>query len=337
MVKNGGPHLMKKVQSKNAIPIEEMAKVFDRLDISLKKLLELYSDPEDTTGSLYFNEKEIEKYLSEEDLEDYRALKEEYEEKEGFMLIGKVEEYEKEARFRQIVRRFSKAVKKQLDLEEKKRIHTDLRSVILHVEMRPLMYLRRRSIYELDAFLRNIVYGAYALGKTYADTLDENSYWGYFSEWLGKKYESTNSMGWCQILMEQEHDEEKAFWRFFDEFRDYLEEVENYKSKSEVIEYLVQNLMEPSDFEAESLEAELENYPNKYAREYYERSCYQLKVYRIKKDERYGKHRRYLQTFYVDRNLARIWVRYRDTLLYQTLEEFLKDNEKWYQLTKIEE
>lgn len=328
---------MKKVQSKNAIPIEEMAKVFDRLDISLKKLLELYSDPEDTTGSLCFNEKEIEKYLSEEDLEDYRALKEEYEEKEGFMLIGRVEEYEKEARFRQIVRRFSKAVKKQLELEEKKRIHTDLRSVILHVEMRPMMYLRRRSIYELDAFLRNIIYGAYALGKTYADTLDENSYWGYFSEWLGKKYESVNSMDWCQILMEQEHDEEKAFWRFFDEFRDYLEEVEQYKSKSEVIEYLVQNLMEPSDFEAEHLEAELENYPNKYAREYYERSCYQLKVYRIKKDERYGKHRRYLQTFYVDRNLGRIWVRYRDTLLYQTLEEFLKDNEKWYQVIKIEE
>ncbi|MBE6022884.1 MAG: hypothetical protein E7231_06575 [Cellulosilyticum sp.] len=328
---------MKQAQKKTNIRIEDMARVFNRLNISLKKLLELYLSTDDTIGNLHFDKKEIEKYLSEEDAEDFNELQKVCEERESFMLIGQVEEYEKEARLRQIMRNFNRAIKKELILEDQQGINTDLRTVILHVEMRPMMYLRRRSIYELDAFLRNIVYGAYALGKTYSDTLDENSHWGYFSEWLGKKYESAMSMGWCQILMEKEHDEEKAFWRFFDEFRDYLEEVEHYKSKREIMDYLIENLMEPSAFIEESLEAELENYPNKYAREYYERSCYQLKVYRIKKDERYGKHRRYLQTFYVDRDLARIWVRYRDTFLYQTLEEFLKDNEDWYRLHIIEE
>lgn len=330
---------MKEVQNKVSVSIEDMARVFSMLNISLKKLLQLYNGSSHTIGSLYFDKKELKKYLCDKDIKDYKALSHEYIEKDGFMLIGQVEEYEKEARLRQIVRNFDQAIKKELSKEKKKAsgINTDLRSVILHVEMRPLVYLRKRSIYELDAFLRNIVYGGYALGKTYADTLDENSYWGYFSEWLGKKYESTNSMSWCQILMEQEHDEERAFKRFFDEFRDYLEEVEHYKSKNEVIELLIERLIEPAIFKEEGLEAELENYPNKYAKEYYERNCYQIKVYRVLQNERYGRHRRYLQTFYVERDLERIWVRYKDTILYQTLEEFLKDNTEWYRLKKLEE
>ena len=330
---------MKEVQNKVSVRIEDMAKVFSQLNISLKKLLELYSGSNHTMGSLYFDKRELKKYLTDKDIKDYKILSNEHREKEGFMLIGQVEEYEKEARLRQIVREFDRAIKKEVVKGKKKEpsINTDLRSVILHVEMRPLVYLRKRSIYELDAFLRNIVYGGYALGKTYADTLDENSYWGYFSEWLGKKYESANGMSWCQILMEQEHDEERAFNRFFDEFRDYLEEVEHYKSKSEVIELLIERLVDPITFKEEGLEAELENYPNKYAKEYYERSCSQIKVYRVLQNEQYGRHRRYLQTFYVERNLERIWVRYKDTILYQTLEEFLKDNEEWYCSKKIED
>lgn len=322
---------MKRVQEKTSISIEDMARVFNALNISLKKLLELYTASNKKWEPLYFDKKEIEKYLSKKEIEDYCRLTEEQNEKGDFMLIGQVEEYEKEARLRQIIRSFDQAVKKELTMDSvHKEINTDLRSIILHVEMRPLMYLRKRSIYELDSFLRNIVYGGYALGKTYADTLDENSCWSYFSEWLGKKYESSRGMGWCQILMEQEKDEEKAFNRFFDEFRDYLEEIEHYRSKNEVIQCLVEQAMLEEAFKDRKLEAELENYPNKYAKEYYERSCYQIKVYKVQCDEQYGKSRRYLQTFYIERNLERIWVRYKDTILYQTLEEFIKDNENWY-------
>ena len=324
---------MKEVQKKVHIKIEDMANIFSELNISLKKLLELYIDSDGMFSSLYFDEKEIRKYLSKKDIQEYRKLSREYAQKDEFMLIGQRKDYEDEARMRHIVRKFDRSIKKALVLEGKNNrgINTDLRTIILHVEMRPMMYLRKCSIYELDAFIRNIVYGAYALGKTYADTLDENSYWGYFSEWLGKKYD-TSSTGWCQILMEQEQDEEVAFWRFFDDFRDYLEEVEHYKSKSEVIEFLIENLGMTECFKEERLEAELENYPNKYAKEYYERSCYQIKVYRDEQDEEYGKCRIYLQTFYIERNLERIWVRYKDTILYQTLEEFLKDNEQWYRI-----
>lgn len=333
-----GESFMKRGQKKVSVSIEDMAKIFSALNISLKKLLELYTSSNINLEPLCFEKKEIAKYLCEQDIEDYCRLREEYGQRDEFMLIGQLEAYEKETRLRQIVRSFDQALKKELALEnDKQEINTDLRSVILHVEMRPMMYLRKRSIYELDAFLRNIVYGGYALGKTYADTLDENGYWGYFSEWLGRKYESARSVGWCQILMEQERDEEKAFNRFFDEFRDYLEEVEHYRSKREVIDFLIGQLMGEKLFSENALEAELENYPNKYAKEYYERSCYQIKIYKIEKSEQYGRHRRYLQTFYVERNLERIWVRYKDTILYQTLEEFLKDNNEWYCISHEEE
>ncbi|MBP3888923.1 MAG: hypothetical protein J6F30_14945 [Cellulosilyticum sp.] len=325
---------MKEVRNKKCVHIEDMAQVFNQLNISLKKLLVLYTDSNRKIGGLEFNPDEIKKYLSKQEIEEYIALREKFSLNDDFMVIGLEEGCKNEARLKHIVRKFDKAIKKELTLENNKQdecINTDLRNVILHVETRPMMYLRKRSVYELDAFIKNIIYGSYVLGKTYADTLDENSYWGYFSEWLAKKYESVRSMGWCQILMEQEHDEEKAFDRFFEEFRDYLEEVEHYKSKKEVIEALVQQLMEPDLFKELDLEAELENYPNRYAKEYYERSCYQMKIYCVHMDERYGRHRHYLETFYIERDLEQVWVRYKDTILYQTLEAFLQDNPSWYE------
>ena len=331
---------MKEVRDSRRISIEDMAYVFSSLNISLKKLLELYATSNHTIGSLEFDQNEIKKYLSKKEIEDYISLREKYSLKDDFLVITPTEGCKNEARLKHIVRKFDKAIKKELALEKNKRdegINTDLRSVILHVEMRPMMYLRKRSIYELDAFIKNIIYGGYVLGKTYADTLDESSYWGYFSEWLAKKYESVSSMGWCQILMEQEQDEERAFERFFEEFRDYLEEVEDYKSKEEVIRALIHQLIEPNAFKELGLEAELENYPNRYAKEYYERSCYQVKIYCVHRDERYGKHRHYLQTFYIERDLKQVWVRYKDTILYQTLETFLQDNARWYQLDDLKE
>ncbi len=331
---------MKEVRKKRNISIEDMANVFSSLNISLKKLLELYTASSDTMGSLEFDSNELKKYLSNKEIEDYISLREKYSLNNDFIVIGLEEGCKNEARLKHIVRKFDKAIKKELDLSNHKQnegINTDLRSVILHVETRPMMYLRKRSIYELDAFIKNIIYGGYVLGKTYADTLDENSYWGYFSEWLAKKYESARSMGWCQILMEQEHDEEKAFDRFFEEFRDYLEEVEDYKSKDEVINALIHQLIDPDLFRELGLEAELENYPNRYAKEYYERNCYQVKTYCVHMDERYGRHRHYLQTFYIERDLEQVWVRYKDTILYQTLEAFLQDNVHWYQLDDLNE
>ena len=323
--------MMKTNRHKVEVPIEDMAKVFSSLNISFKKLLELYTYTGEETGNLRFNPKDLEAYLTKEEIETYCEIQKQEIEKDDFMLISQGERYEKEVKLRQIVRHFDAQLRKQLGLDgNKEGINMELRNIILHVEMRPLVYLRKRSIYELDAFLKNIIYGGYALGKTYADTLDENSYWGYFSEWLGRKYDSVVGMSWCQILMERTQNEERAFWEFFNEFRDYLEEVEHYRSKNEVILFLTEKLMPAQLFQKEGLHAELEDYPNKYAKEYYERKCYQVKVYKEEQDEHFGHQRRYLQTFYVDSQLEHIWVRYRDSILYQTLEEFLMDNEKWY-------
>ena len=329
---------MKEVQNRISISIEDMAYIFSSLNISLKKLLQLYTNSNDCASLLAFDQNELKKYLSHQEIEEYVALREKYRSIDDFIVIGPAEGSKNDARIKHIVRKFDKAIKKELALEkdpENQEINTDLTHVILHVEKRPMMYLRKRSIYELDAFIKNIIYGGYVLGRTYADSLDENSYWGYFSEWLAKKYTSAKSMSWCQILMEETHDEEKAFEIFFDEFRDYLEEVENYKSKKEVIEALIEQLIERDLFEALGLEAELESYPNRHAKEYYERSCYQVKVYCVYRDEKYGRHRHYLQTFYIERDLEQVWVRYKDTILYQTLEAFLQDNTHWYQLEDL--
>lgn len=331
---------MKEVQKGIKMSIEDMAHVFSNLNISLKKLLELYTDSNNRIGPLEFEQDEIKKYLSNREIEDYITLREKYRLQEDFIVIEPAEGNRNEARLKHIVRKFDKAIRKELALERdtnSQGINTDLRSVILHVETRPMMYLRKQSVYELDAFIKNIIYGGYVLGKTYADSLDENSYWGYFSEWLGKKYESSRSMGWCQILMEQEQDEKKAFERFFEEFRDYLEEIEDYKSKDEVIEALIDQLMNQVLFGELGLEVELENYPNRYAKEYYERSCYQVKIYGVYANEPYVRHRYYLQTFYIERDLKQVWVRYKDTILYQTLEAFLQDNTHWYQFEEMKE
>lgn len=86
---------MKEDENKTSVAIEDMARVFNRLNISLKKLLELYSGADENIGSLHFDRREIEKYLCKKEIEDYRELSEKCEDKDEFMFVGQIEEYEK--------------------------------------------------------------------------------------------------------------------------------------------------------------------------------------------------------------------------------------------------
>ncbi|MBE9227377.1 hypothetical protein IQ264_18270 [Phormidium sp. LEGE 05292] len=94
----------------------------------------------------------------------------------------------------------------------------DLYNLIEKIKKAPSMYLGRRSIICLQAFLSGYSVAKYGLGEE--PTQQERDFME-FPEWIRKKFNVQTSQSWANIILFYSEDESKAldeFFRLLDEF-----------------------------------------------------------------------------------------------------------------------
>ena len=308
------------------IPIESMAKVFEKFHISYNKLIDLYIDQTEV-DNIVFEASQISKYLSKEELAIWKSVHIEK------TLLSRGEKdygnrwYEIAEKYKEVTRNFRERIRREGKCVEDELICPELLNMLITMERRPGMYLGKCYINRLFDFLGNALYGAQCIAKV---DLDPNDIWQLFNGWLKEKYKVKGNYSWCQVILQIEPDEGKAIGKFFEEFWIYFEEMKQYRRKKDIINYLYERLgLVKEQREERRLVEELIAYPNQATENFFHKNCYIISVLKVC-EEKYVA-RRQLKVFYIEQNLKRIWVRYKDSTLFQDLEEFLKDNEKWYE------
>ncbi|MET0746089.1 MAG: hypothetical protein ABWY78_22160 [Microvirga sp.] len=86
--------------------------------------------------------------------------------------------------------------------------------ILEHIEKRPLMYLGRKSLIQLSAFLTGYDIGS----KTHTNGVGGHE----FCQWLSNKFGLPDGRGWVTIMEFEFHEEENAFDNFLPLFKEYL-------------------------------------------------------------------------------------------------------------------
>ncbi|MFB2919748.1 hypothetical protein [Aerosakkonema funiforme] len=102
----------------------------------------------------------------------------------------------------------------------------DLYTLIEKIKKAPSMYLGRRSIICLQAFLSGYSVAKYELGEQ--PTKQERDFM-QFPEWIRKKFSVDTSQSWANIILFYSEDESKALDKFFE----LLDEFMNRNSLAE--------------------------------------------------------------------------------------------------------
>ena len=143
-------------------------------------------------------------------------------------------EKEKGKKDKQRVFRFISVVKKHTVSENK-----DIYDILFLIELRPAMYLGRRSITNLSMFLYGIKFGLELFAKTnssldwkeFAPNCDPHYRFG-FQSWISKRFlnKRESPYDWAQIILWQvADDEEKAFDLFFALLEEFKLEKDDLK------------------------------------------------------------------------------------------------------------
>lgn len=90
-----------------------------------------------------------------------------------------------------------------------------IKELIALVKTRPAMYIGKRSITSLKAFLDGWYFRS-------PDTVEDIEVMSYFQEWIEKKYSIRSSHSWSEIILFYSQDECDALDTFFKEFETFL-------------------------------------------------------------------------------------------------------------------
>ncbi|MFB2969001.1 hypothetical protein ACE1CD_08510 [Aerosakkonema sp. BLCC-F183] len=95
----------------------------------------------------------------------------------------------------------------------------DLYTLIEKIKKAPSMYLGRRSIICLQAFLSGYSVAKYELGEQ--PTKQERDFM-QFPEWIRKKFSVDSSQSWANIILFYSEDESKALDKFFELLDEFM-------------------------------------------------------------------------------------------------------------------
>jgi hypothetical protein len=97
---------------------------------------------------------------------------------------------------------------------------TDLYSLLEHIRARPLMYLRQKSVDELECACR---WCSIALGIHGIDEVGTR-FNGRFSEYLQRRFDWGLACGWARAIRDHTAGKEVAFERFFELLEEFKHE-----------------------------------------------------------------------------------------------------------------
>jgi len=105
---------------------------------------------------------------------------------------------------------------------------SSLYEVIQRIKKRPSMYLGKRSISNLRAFLSGYILSRRELGMAQTDQEKE---FGEFPAWLQKKFGINSTQAWDSIILFYCEDERDALEKFFNLFEEYLNRNNNTENE----------------------------------------------------------------------------------------------------------
>jgi hypothetical protein len=95
---------------------------------------------------------------------------------------------------------------------------SSIKNLLAQIQSRPAMYLGKRSILCLKAFID----GWYLRSP---ETVEDRDTMSAFQEWIEKKYNIQSSQSWDRIILFYSQDEYDALEIFFKEFSIFMEEA----------------------------------------------------------------------------------------------------------------
>lgn len=95
------------------------------------------------------------------------------------------------------------------------------RELIAHIEKRPLAFISKYSLAELEAFISGYNFHRFEMGEH--QHIDED-FKKFIDSWIYTKLDTTDKKGWKESILGSCNTEEEAFWRFFDLWNEYMTE-----------------------------------------------------------------------------------------------------------------
>ncbi|MEH2176033.1 hypothetical protein [Nostoc sp.] len=118
----------------------------------------------------------------------------------------------------------------------------ELFTLLQNIKENPVIYIDKPSITCLDSFLTGYIDGLITLGFTDISSCGMEG----FQEWIQEKAKTNVSQSWAGIILFGSGSERTAFYRFFEEFEQFLKQKDDSKiQKSEDILRLSEDMSFP--------------------------------------------------------------------------------------------
>ena len=105
-------------------------------------------------------------------------------------------------------------------------------NLLQKIQKRPALYLGRKSIFSLQAFLDGYYY---ARRELEIPLTAQESEFQEFLQWIRKRFDVETGQLWSSILLFHSADESKAIERFFDLFQEFINQKNCREDEQELV------------------------------------------------------------------------------------------------------
>lgn len=105
--------------------------------------------------------------------------------------------------------------------------------LIQKIKQRPALYLGKPSIEHLQVFLEGYLFARRQLN---IKLTEQEQHFEGFQEWIENKFNQKETQSWTKIILFYSQDEQKALFRFFDLFDEFIHQTSSHSFDSIVSE-----------------------------------------------------------------------------------------------------